>query len=182
MTLLRELCGCDVFLINVKGLGHQKKTRSDLHSLELTASLPLKIDRAPKRKGWSSNHPFSGARLVSGSVRTNKNPLIRHISGYRPSGKTHIPPWEKEKSSSKVPWEGICSSQEYFSLVKCVGFLLQTDFPHDVCDVCASTDFGSLDSDDCRITTTFFHDLRTEPLDCPERKRDLADEVLVSTP
>ncbi len=47
-VLLRDLCGCDVFLINVKGLGHQK-TRSDLHSLELTASSPLKIGLLPPK-------------------------------------------------------------------------------------------------------------------------------------
>ena len=46
--LLRDLCGCDVFLIHVKGLGHQK-TRSDLHSLELTAISPLKIGLLPPK-------------------------------------------------------------------------------------------------------------------------------------
>ena len=35
----------------------------------VTASLPLKMGRNPKRKGSSSNHPFSGANLLLVSGR-----------------------------------------------------------------------------------------------------------------
>ena len=38
------------------------------NTLPETNSSPLKIGRDPKRKRSSSNHPFSGAMLVSGRV------------------------------------------------------------------------------------------------------------------
>ena len=36
----------------------------EVPSLKRTASLPLKMFRAPKRKRTYSNHPFSGAKLL----------------------------------------------------------------------------------------------------------------------
>ncbi len=48
----------------------------DIYSLKRNSS-HLKLSRAPKRKGSSSNHPFSGANLLLVSGRANEvNPMF----------------------------------------------------------------------------------------------------------
>ena len=45
----------------------------EIPSLKLTAISPLKIGRDPNRKGSSSNHPFSGAKML---VSERVNPFV----------------------------------------------------------------------------------------------------------
>ncbi len=68
-------------LLVVQGSKNNESTGEGVHSLKLTASLPLKIGWAPKENEYS-NHPFSGAKmLVSG--RVNPEFLLGECFGFR---------------------------------------------------------------------------------------------------
>ena len=65
----------------LQGLSHEAISIMEYHTLPQTNSSPLKIGH-PKRKGLSSNHPFSGATLVSGRVKDFKH----YLTSFHPLG------------------------------------------------------------------------------------------------